>query len=113
MHIRELLLQIRQQPSDRAVQRATGMHRKTVKRYRAWDTEQNLIEDPLPALGELEKWVQQTMPEPPPPQNLSSLDPYGPLVSQLRKQGAEDDPGGRSWRRHSLVARWWHRQNWR
>ena len=29
MDIREVLLQIRQQPSDRAVQRATGMHRKT------------------------------------------------------------------------------------
>ena len=89
MDIRELLLHIRQQPSDRAVQRETGMHRKTVKRYRVWAAEQKLFEGPLPALGELEKLVQQTLPEPPPPQNQSSLEPYGQLVSQLRKQGVE------------------------
>ncbi|MBP8124819.1 MAG: hypothetical protein KAZ26_19410 [Caldilineaceae bacterium] len=89
MDIRELLLHIRQQPSDRGVQRMTGMHRKTVKRYRVWAAEQDLLTGPLPALGELEKLVQQTMPESPPPQNQSSLEPYGQLVSQLRKQGVE------------------------
>ena len=31
MDIRELLRQLRQTTSDRAVQRATGVHRKTVK----------------------------------------------------------------------------------
>ena len=35
MDIRELLLHLRRYPSDRAVQRATGIHRQTVKRYRA------------------------------------------------------------------------------
>jgi transposase len=65
------------------------MHRQTVKRYRIWAAEQGLLEGPLPPLGELEMRVQQTLPEKPPPQNRSSLAAYGPLVSQLRKEGVE------------------------
>jgi hypothetical protein len=34
MDIRELLLHLQAKPSDRAVQRATGMHRQTVRHYR-------------------------------------------------------------------------------
>ena len=46
------------------------IHRQTVKHYRAWAKEQGLLEGegPLPALGELEKLVQTTLPEKPPPQ---------------------------------------------
>jgi transposase len=89
MDIRELLLHLRRYKSDRAVQRATGMHRQTVKRYRAWASEQGLLAGPLPPLGELEACVQATLPEKPAPQNQSSLEPYRELVSQLRKEGVE------------------------
>ena len=41
--IRELVLQMRKSDQDRVVQRATGMHRQTVKRYRAWAAEQGLL----------------------------------------------------------------------
>lgn len=91
MDIRELLLHIRQQPSDRGVQRMTGMHRKTVKRYRVWAAEQDLLTGPLPALGELEKLVQQTMPEsPPPPESVvpGTLWPVGQPAAQA---GGGDD----------------------
>jgi len=39
MDIRELLRHIRANSSDRRVQRETGVHRLTVKRYREWATE--------------------------------------------------------------------------
>ena len=89
MDIRELLLQLRQTTSDRAVQRATGVHRQTVKRYRSWATAQGLLTGPLPPLLELEQRLRQTLPEPPPPQNTSSVEPYRALVSQLHKEGVE------------------------
>jgi transposase len=65
------------------------MHRQTVKRYRAWASEQGWLAGSLPPLGELEVCVQATLPEKPPPQNQSSLEPYRTLVSQLRKEGVE------------------------
>ncbi len=89
LDIRTLILHMRSMSSDRAVQRATGMHRSTVKRYRQWAAEHGLLTGTLPAQGELERLVQQTLPEKPPPQNSSSVEPYRTLVSQLRKQGVE------------------------
>lgn len=89
MDIRELLLTIRRERSDRAVQRETGVHRKTVKRYRAWAAECGYLEGPLPSLGELEVSAEQKLAEKPPPQNQSSLGAYRSMVSQLRKEGVE------------------------
>lgn len=87
--IRELILRIRRCKSDRAVQRATGVHRQTVKRYRAWAAEQGLLEGSLPPLPDLEQLVRRTLPETAPPQNVSSVAPYRELVNQLHKEGVE------------------------
>ena len=87
--IREVIQHLRRYQSDRAVQRATGVHRQTVKRYRSWAAEQGLLEGPLPPLAELEQLVRRTLPELPPPQNVSSVEPYRDMVKQLRKEGVE------------------------
>ncbi len=63
MDIRELLLHLRAKPSDRAVQRATGIHRQTVKHYRNWAQAQGLLAEPLPPLAELAQLVQATLAE--------------------------------------------------
>jgi len=90
MDIRELVLYMRKNDSDRAVQRLTGMHRQTVKRYRVWATEHGLLgEERLPSLVELRRLVDETLTEPRPPQNVSSVEPYREMVSQLRKEGVE------------------------
>ena len=90
MDIRELVLQMRRSPSDRAVAERAKMHRQTVKRYRAWAKVQGLLSDePLPSLGELEKLVQATLPEKPPPQNLSSVEPFRETVKELRRTKTE------------------------
>jgi transposase len=89
MDIRELILQMRRYNSDRAVQRNSGLHRQTVKRYRQWATEQGLLSGPLPEVAVLEALVQQTLPERPPPQNVSTLEPYRAVVGQLHKEGVE------------------------
>lgn len=90
MDIRELLLQLRKHPSDRAVAHKLNMHRQTVKRYRTWAQDQGLLHNqPLPGLGELEKLVQATLPEKPPPQNTSTVEPYRDQVQELRRQKVE------------------------
>ena len=88
--IRELVLQMRKSDKDRVVQRTTGIHRQTVKRYRAWAAEQGLLSDaPLPALAALQGLVDETLAEPKPPQNTSSVEPHRATVQQLRKEGVE------------------------
>jgi transposase len=89
MDIREVVLQLRKDPSDRAVAAKTKMHRQTIKRYRAWARAQGLLEGPLPALSELAQLVQATLPEKAPPQNVSSVEPFRETVKELRRQGVE------------------------
>lgn len=89
MDIRELLRHIRANPSDRAVKRATSVHRGTVKRYRVWAREQGLLSGPLPSLEELVALAGETLNGPPPPQNVSSVEPHRAVVEKLRQEGVE------------------------
>lgn len=89
MDIRELLRHLRATDSDRAVQRDTGIDRRTVQRYRTWAAEQGLLAGPLPALEELQHLVDQTLTAPAPPQMVSSVEPFRVQVVELRAQGIE------------------------
>jgi len=89
MDIREVLRHIQAEPSDRAVHRQTGVHRQTVKRYRDWAAAQGLLGDSLPPIEELQALLEATMPNPPPPQNVSLVAPYRDIVEQLHKEGVE------------------------
>jgi len=82
MDIRELLIHIRAQSSDRQVSRDTGFNRRTVKRYREWGQKQGLLEGEMPSLEELQSCVTASLPEKTPPQNQSSLEAYRELVKQ-------------------------------
>jgi len=89
MNIRELVRHLRASDSDRAVQRDTGIDRRTVQRYRSWALAQGLLEGPLPALEELQRLVEQTLTLPAPPQMVSSVEPFRALVVELRTQNTE------------------------
>lgn len=89
MDIRELLRHLQHSQSDRAVARSMGINRKTVARYRAWAAEQGLLTATLPPRGDLQRLLDETMNCPPPPQNQSSVEPFGDLVRKLRQQGVE------------------------
>lgn len=82
MDIRELLIQIRAQTSDRQVARDTGCNRRTVKRYREWAQAQGLLAGEMPSLEELQAKVNASLPEKTPPQNQSSLEGYRRLVKK-------------------------------
>lgn len=89
MDIRELLRHLRETASDRAVSRATGIDRRTVQRYRAWATDQQLLTRPLPPYEDLQALVAQTLTAPPPPQMVSSVEPFRGLVLELLAQDTE------------------------
>jgi transposase len=89
MDVREILRRIREGQSNRAIARATGVNRKTVGRYRAWAAKHRLLEGGLPSLEELHQLLEKTLGGAPPPQNVSSVEPYRRIVIQLRKEGVE------------------------
>src|SRR6476619_1742891 len=82
--IRELVRHLRASDSDRAVQRDTGLDRRTIQRYRTWAAEQELLTGPLPALEELQRLLQQTLTTPAPPHMVSSVEPFRAQVRQER-----------------------------
>ena len=51
MDVREILRHLQTTTNLSAIQRATGLNRRTLMRYRAWATEQGLLAGPLPAAG--------------------------------------------------------------
>ena len=89
MDIRELLRHMRSNASDRGVGRALDIDRRTVKQYRLWAEAQGLLTGPLPPLAELQAVVRRTLSGPPPPQNVSSVEPYRDVVLKLRQEGTE------------------------
>jgi transposase len=89
MEIREMLRRFRQGQSNRHIARDLRVNRKTVDRYRAWAVEQELLEGPLPSLGELHQLLEETLNDSSPPQNTSTVEPYRTLVEKLRKEGVE------------------------
>ena len=89
MDIRELLIHIRAQSSDRQVARDTGFNRRTVKRYRAWAKAQGLLAGELPNLEELRSQINASLPERTPPQNQSSLKAYHEPVKNWVKADVE------------------------
>jgi transposase len=89
MDIRELLIHIRANPSDRGVAAAMGMNRATVKKYRGWAEEQGLLEGALPPMDALKALLDETLASKTPPQNVSSVEPYREVVAELRKMEVE------------------------
>ena len=65
MDIRDLLPHMRNTPSDRGVQRATGIDRRTVKQYRKWAHEPGPMTGPLPSAEELQALAKKTVGGPP------------------------------------------------
>jgi transposase len=89
MDIRNLLRHLQTTSNLSAVQRATGLNRRTIQRYRDWAAEHDLLETPLPPLEQLQQLVATTLTPPSPPQTVSSVEPYRELVVQLHAAGVE------------------------
>ena len=89
MDLRELLRHLQASSNISAIGRATGLNRRTIMRYRSWAAEHNLLSGPLPALEDLQQLVATTLQSSPPPQTVSSVEPYRERVLALHAQGVE------------------------
>jgi transposase len=89
MDIRNLLRHLQASSNISAIQRATGLNRRTIVRYRDWAASHDLLNEPLPPLEQLQQLLAATMPPPSPPQTVSSVEPYRALVEQLYAEGVE------------------------
>jgi transposase len=89
MDIRNLLRHLQSSSNVSAIQRATGLNRRTILRYRDWAATHDLLKQPLPSLEALQQLLAATMPPPAPPQTISSVEPYRALVEQLYADGVE------------------------
>lgn len=88
MDVREILRQIRAGESDRAIGRNLSINRATVKKYREWAQGAGVLEGELPPIEELQARLATSQTEvPPPPQNVSSVEPYREQVIAWRTTG--------------------------
>lgn len=89
MDIQEIVRRLRAGESERAIHREMGIHRQTVKKYKQWAIEQGLLAGEMPSVETLCRLAEQTLPETPPPQNQSTVEPYAAQVKALRQAGVE------------------------
>lgn len=66
MDLRDLVRRVRTTTNDSAIQRDTGLNRRTIRRYRAWVVQQGLLDGPLPPIEALAQLAAQTL-QPPVP----------------------------------------------
>lgn len=65
MDLRELIRSLQTTSNLSAMQRATGLHRRTMRRYRPWAATQGLLDTPLPSVEVLHQLVSTTLELPP------------------------------------------------
>ena len=87
--IRQIIVQMRGGRSNRQIASGLKLSRNTVKRYRMWAEQQQLLNGELPELGELQALLEETMSGSGPPTQTSSVEPYQEVVEQLRREGTE------------------------
>jgi transposase len=89
MDVQEIIRRMRAGESNRAIHQATGVHRGTVKKYREWAESQGFLSGAIPDLATLQQSLKESQVESPPPQNVSSVEPYREMVEKLRQEGVE------------------------
>jgi transposase len=87
-YIRELIHRIRLGQSDRAIASDLNVSRITVRKYRELAQAAGYLDGelPLPDVGTI---VATVGPEPKPPRNVSSVQPYANIVEGLLEEGVE------------------------
>jgi hypothetical protein len=75
MDIRNLVRHLQATSNISAIQRATGLNRRTIQRYRTWAHAQGLLDTPLPPLEDLQHLLATPFTPAPPPQTISSVEP--------------------------------------
>lgn len=89
IEITELVRLLRGGESDRTIARVLGHNRRTVIRYRAWATEQGILEGEMPDSRTLHRLLAETLSPLPPPHQTSSVAGYTEEIRAMRARGME------------------------
>jgi transposase len=89
LDVREILRRLQLGQTARAVARDLAVSRKTVARYQEWARERGLLSGPLPEPGELQRLLQTTLPEAPPPRSPFKAACHQQRIEELLQQGVE------------------------
>lgn len=85
-----LLQHIRAGQSNRKIGQLLSMDRRTVQKYRKWAREEGLDEqESLPPIDELYQRFNEAFPPKTPPHMVSTVEPWGEFVKQLREKEVE------------------------
>lgn len=90
LQIRQLLLLLRAHQTEREIRHLTGLARDTIRRYKKWADEQQLLSvETLPNDEQLQSVLDSTLPPLVPPQNQSTVEPFADFVTELREDHVE------------------------
>lgn len=88
MDIIGLLQHFRAGDSDREISRVLNIHRKTVRKYRQWATQYQLLEmEKLPPPETIQHWLDVAFGQKRPAHMVSTVEPYRKEVIQWRSEG--------------------------
>lgn len=89
LEIRELIRRVPLGDTDRRIARDLQVSRKTVRKYRAWARQHDVVAGPLPDAATLQAQLKATLPISPPPTVASKVVPFREQVIALRQRGVE------------------------
>jgi hypothetical protein len=89
LDIRELIRCVQLGEADRQIARDLQVSRKTVRKYRAWAQQHDVLSGPLPDAATLQAQLKTTLPVSPPPSVPSKVAPFRDQVIALRQRGVE------------------------
>jgi hypothetical protein len=84
------------------MQRATGLHWRTMRRDRDWAAAQGLLDQPCPPVEALHQLMVTTLELPPPP-TVSAVEPYREVVTALHASGVASTAIWQWWRARGYV----------
>ncbi|PYR20172.1 MAG: IS21 family transposase [Acidobacteria bacterium] len=89
LEIRELIRRLQLDETDRQIARDLQVSRKTVRKYRRWAQQHDVLTAPLPDAATLQAQLKTTLPVSPPPTIPSKVTPFRDQVVTLRQRGVE------------------------
>jgi transposase len=89
LDVRELLRRLRAGESHRRIARDLGVARKTVRKYRDLAKEEGFLDGPLLPVKELDRRLDERMPESSLPRQVFKAAPYRDVIEALRGRGVE------------------------
>ena len=89
LEIRELIRRLQLDETDRQIARDLQVSRKTVRKYRRWAQQHDVLTAPLPDAATLQAQLKTTLPASPPPTIPSKVTPFRDQVVTLRQRGVE------------------------